>query len=208
MLEINKLGRYSDEEVQEAINELQEMAREDQEYYDRNGWGNDRGMTRRDIFYEMQMAKMYEVLRRLEQWDDSYEPNGRFVKRLVKVNRYLPEHCKAYDIDYFLFAGLWMELEVFILPLAKLKDTGKVFQPVVKKYGKSRNLKTVKIYKFPSDPVSVGLPSSDEVMYHTFQEIPGTSYGICISCRGKQKWMKDENFFRSCWNWEYLKVED
>lgn len=185
---------YSDvteEEIREYLEGLDEEAKTIDEYYESNGYENGKDITKRDVYFTSMMAKMQKEIFRLRQWEDVGET---FARRLINPKRFLTEvHKKLYDPTYFVFSGLWLEVEVYFLPMRYVK------------VGKTRKGNhSVTYFQPPVDPEKLGLPSGDEVAYNTFRPVTHT-YGVCISLRGNQEWLK--KFIPYARSWDYLKVD-
>ena len=70
--------------------------------------------SRLDLFDVNGIKDFYETILKLEQWDDHFEGNFTFKKRLVKVNKYLDVITKEEHKDTLIphvIRGLFLELE-------------------------------------------------------------------------------------------------
>ena len=148
-----------------------------------------------DLFDVNGVHDFYEAILRLEQWDDSFEGNFAFKKRLVKVNKYLDVVTREEHKDMLIphvIRGLFLELEVCLIPRKFVK------------IGKARKgISSVEVLIPPSDPESLGLPGNNEVLWGTIRE-SGSDYYVAISCRGNQAWLKD--WITRASSWEYVRV--
>ena len=135
-----------------------------------------------DLFDVNGIREFYEAVLKLEQWDDSFEGNFVFKKRLVKVNKYLDiitrEQHKNTLIPHVI-RGLFLELEVCLIS-RKFVKTGKA----------RKGIRSIDVLIPPMHPEELGLPGNDEVIWSTIREV-SADYCVAISCRNEQAWMKD-----------------
>lgn len=191
MAKIENYSKVTESEIEEYLALLDKEAQEDAEYYENNGYENSKGITIRDVHYTSMMAKMQKEIFRLKQWDDH---GGEFARRLINPKRFLNDALKTiHKPDYFIFSGLWMEAEVYFLPMRYVK-TGKT----------QKGNYSVTYFQPPLNPEELGLPSNEEVAYNTFRPVT-SNYGVCISLRGNQGWLKE--FIPYAKSWDYLKVD-
>ena len=148
-----------------------------------------------DLFDVNGIRDFYETILKLEQWDDSFDGNFSFKKRLVKVNKYLDVITREQHKDMLfphVIRGLFLELEVCLIPRKFIK------------VGKARKGNySVEILIPPTDPESLGLPGNDEVIWGTIREV-GPDYCAVISCRDDQNWLKD--WITRASSWEYVRI--
>lgn len=148
-----------------------------------------------DLFDVNGLRDFYEAVLKLEQWDDSFEGNFAFKKRLVKVNKYLDVVTREAHKDMLMphvIRGLFLELEVCLIPRKFIK-TGKV----------RKGISSVEVLIPPSNPESLGLPGNNEVLWGTIREVD-SDYCVAISCRGDQHWLKD--WITRASSWEYVRI--
>lgn len=149
-----------------------------------------------DLFDVNGLRDFYETILKLEQWDDSFEGDYAFKKRLVKVNKFLDVVTREEHKDMLIphvIRGLFLELEVCLIPKRFVK------------IGKARKgISSVEVLIPPSNPESLGLPGNNEVLWGTIREVD-SNYYAAISCRNEQAWLK--NWITRASSWEYVRVE-
>lgn len=148
-----------------------------------------------DLFDVNGIRDFYEAVLRLEQWDDSFDGNFAFKKRLVKVNKYLDVVTRDAHKDMLIphvIRGLFLELEVCLIPRKFIK-TGKV----------RKGISSVEILVPPVHPETLGLPGDNEVIWGTIRETD-SDYCVAISCRGNQAWLKE--WITRASSWEYVRI--
>lgn len=148
-----------------------------------------------DLFDVNGVRDFYETILKLEQWDDSFDGNFAFKKRLVKVNKYLDVVTREAHKDMLIphvIRGLFLELEVCLIP-KKFVKVGKV------RKGNS----SVEVLIPPSDPRSLGLPGNDEVLWGTIRPTE-SDYCVAISCRNNQEWIRE--WITRASSWEYVRI--
>lgn len=148
-----------------------------------------------DLFDVNGIRDFYETILKLEQWDDSFDGNFSFKKRLVKVNKYLDVITREQHKDMLfphVIRGLFLELEVCLIPRKFIK-TGKA----------RKGISSVEVLVPPLNPESLGLPGNDEVLWGTIREV-SNDYCVAISCRGNQAWLKD--WITRASSWEYVRI--
>lgn len=148
-----------------------------------------------DLFDVNGVRDFYETVLKLEQWDDSFEGNFAFKKRLVKVNKYLDVVTKEAHKDSLIphvIRGLFLELEVCLIP-RKFITTKKV----------RKGISSVDVLVPPTDPKSLGLPDRTEVLWGTIRETD-SDYCVALSCRGNQSWLGE--WITRASSWEYVRV--
>ena len=173
------------EKYNSIISFLKERVEQDQQEVENHS----EEVTRLDAYDSQMLLSFYIKLFELEQWDDKFSGNYCFKDRVIKINRYIDKLTLLKEKpELITICGLFMETEVCLIPMRFVKFIG------------TGNNRTALL---PVDPVSVGLPSHDEVAYNTFRECTGT-YGVCLSKR-KNSWLHD--FVKTSKSWEYVKVD-
>lgn len=148
-----------------------------------------------DLFDVNGVKDFYETILKLEQWDDDFDGNFAFKRRLVKVNKYLDVITREQHKDMLvphIIRGLFLELEVCLIP-RRFIGTSKAV----------KGIHSIEILVPPRDPESLGLPGLDEVAWGTIKEID-SNYCVAISCRGNQHWIK--NWITRASSWEYVRI--
>lgn len=182
------------EMIEDLCANLTHVIADQEDYVAENGTNGE--VSKLDMFDSRAVLDFYKTIIELEQWDDEFEGNYSYKRRLVKINKYLDIVTATAHKDMLkphLLRGLFLELEVCLIP-NKFISVGKV----------RKGNHTVPVLIAPRNPEEFGLPGKDEVLWGTIREVDANNCAV-ISCRGDQKWLKD--WITYARSWEYVKVD-